>query len=72
MVSGWLNDGAGSGIPFRLTLQQAALVSATAADTLRVRESGCARTKLTGPRPSTQQAEVPGQALLDLRHVIVG
>jgi hypothetical protein len=28
MVSGWLNDGAGSGIPFRLTLQQAAFVSA--------------------------------------------
>ena len=31
-MSGWLNDAAGSGIPFRLTLQQAALVSAPAAD----------------------------------------
>jgi hypothetical protein len=32
MMSGWLNDGAGSGIPFRLTLHQAALVFAPAAD----------------------------------------
>lgn len=32
MMSGCLNDGAGSGIPFRLTRQQAALVSAVAAE----------------------------------------
>jgi hypothetical protein len=46
MVSGWLNDGAGSGIPFRLTLQQAAQVSAPAAD---IYVCGCARAKLTDP-----------------------
>ena len=37
MVSGWLDDAAGSGIPFRLTLQQAALVSAPAAGDIYVR-----------------------------------
>lgn len=39
MVSGWLNDAAGSGIPFRLTLQQAALISAPAADDIYVCEN---------------------------------
>jgi uncharacterized protein (TIGR02679 family) len=39
MVSGWLNDAAGSGIPFRLTLQQAALVAAPAADDIYVCEN---------------------------------
>ena len=39
MVSGWLDDAAGSGIPFRLTLQQAALVSAPAAGDIYVCEN---------------------------------
>ena len=39
MVSGWLNDAAGSGMPFRLTLQQAALVGAPAADDIHVCEN---------------------------------
>ena len=39
MVSGWLNDAAGTGIPFRLTLQQAARVSAPAAEDIYVCEN---------------------------------
>ena len=39
MVSGWLNDAAGTGIPFRLTLQQASRVSAPAADDIYVCEN---------------------------------
>jgi len=39
MVSGWLNDAAAAGIPFRLTLQQAARVSAPAADDIYVCEN---------------------------------
>jgi uncharacterized protein (TIGR02679 family) len=39
MVSGWLDAAAGSGIPFRLTLQQAALVSAPAAGDIYVCEN---------------------------------
>ena len=39
IVSGWLNGAAGSGIPFRLTLQQAVQVSAPAADDIYVCEN---------------------------------
>jgi uncharacterized protein (TIGR02679 family) len=39
MVSGWLNDAARSGMPFRLTLQQAARVGAPAVDNIYVCEN---------------------------------
>src|SRR5207249_8536521 len=39
MVSGWLNDAAGSGVPFRLTLHQVTQVSAPAADDIYVCEN---------------------------------
>jgi uncharacterized protein (TIGR02679 family) len=39
VVSGWLNDAADSGIPFRVTLQQAALVSAPTSDDIYVCEN---------------------------------
>jgi len=39
MVSGWLNDAAGAGLPFRLTLQQAAQLSAPAAGDIYVCEN---------------------------------
>jgi len=39
MVSGWLNDAAGAGLPFRLTLQQAGQVCAPAAGDIYVCEN---------------------------------
>ena len=39
MVSGWLNDAAAAGIPFRLTLQQATRVRAPAADDIYLCEN---------------------------------